>query len=263
MLGPLMLISAAAAVGLILGAWLLSLRLRDASIIDTFWGLGFVLIGWLCFADGAGAPHRRLALAVMASLWGLRLAAHIGTRNHGRGEDFRYARLRARDGDRFWLTSLYRVYLVQAALIWVVALPIEVGAAHGGGNALGPVDWLGVAIWAAGLSCEALGDLQLRRFKADPSSHGQVMDRGLWRYSRHPNYFGDVIAWWGIGIVGLGDGGAWWALAGPAVNTVILVALTGKPLLESTIGQRRPGYAEYVARTSGFVPLPPRRGRRR
>jgi steroid 5-alpha reductase family enzyme len=259
MLGLLMLTSAAAALGLIFGVWLLSLRLGDASIIDVSWGLGFVLIAWLCWALGDGAPGRRVVLATMATLWGLRLGIHIGRRNHGRPEDFRYAQLRARDGPRFWLTSLYRIYLVQAALMWVVALPLQVGAAHGRGTGLGPLDWLGVAVWAVGLVFEAVGDYELSRFKADRASAGQVMDRGLWRYTRHPNYFGDVLAWWGIGIVALSAGGAWWALVGPGINTLILVRLTGKPLLESTIGERRPGYADYVARTSGFVPLPPRR----
>ncbi len=259
MLGETMLLSAAAAGILVLAVWLASLRLHDASIIDVFWGVGFVVIGWLCLAAGDGAPGRRLALAVMVSLWGLRLALHIGRRNHGRGEDFRYARLRERDGRRFWRTSLYRVYLVQAALMWVIALPVAVGSAHGRHAGLGPVDWVGIAVWAVGLAFETIGDLQLARFKADPASAGQVMDRGLWRYTRHPNYFGDVVAWWGVGIVGLGAGGAWWALVGPAVNTVILARLTGKPLLESTIAERRPGYSDYIDRTSGFVPLPPRR----
>jgi steroid 5-alpha reductase family enzyme len=259
MLGQLMLTSAATAAGLVFAVWLLSLRLGDASIIDVFWGLGFVVIGWLCFALGDGAPGRRLALAVMAGLWGLRLALHIGRRNHGRPEDFRYARLRARDGPRFWLTSLYRVYVVQAALMWVVALPLQAGSAGGHATGLGLLDILGIAVWAVGLGCEAIGDWQLARFKADPANARRVMDGGLWRYTRHPNYFGDVVAWWGIGIVGLGAGGAWWLLAGPAINTFILLRLTGKRLLEATIGERRPGYAEYVARTSGFIPLPPRR----
>ncbi len=259
MLGQVMLCSAAAAGALVLGVWLLSLRLRDASVIDVFWGLGFVLIGWLGFALGDGAPGRRVALAVMATLWCLRLAGHIGWRNHGRGEDFRYARLRERDGGRFWLTSLYRIYLVQAGLMWVVALPLQAGAAEGGRAGLGPAGWAGVAVWAVGLSFEAIGDLQLARFKADPANGRRVMDRGLWRYSRHPNYFGDVLAWWGIGMVAVAAGGVWWALVGPAVNTFILARLTGKPLLEATIGERRPGYAEYIGSTSGFVPLPPRR----
>jgi steroid 5-alpha reductase family enzyme len=259
MLVHVMLASAAAAAGLVGGVWLLSVRLGDASIIDGFWGLGFVLIAWLCWALGDGAPGRRLLLAVMATLWGLRLAVHIGRRNHGRPEDYRYARLRARDGGRFWLTSLYRVYLVQAALMWVVALPLMVGSAHGADSGLGGLDAVGVVVWAVGLAFEAVGDLQLAGFRADPANVRRVMDRGLWRYTRHPNYFGDVVAWWGIGVVALGAGGAWWALAGPAVNTLILARLTGKPLLEATIGERRPGYGDYVSRTSGFVPRRPRR----
>jgi steroid 5-alpha reductase family enzyme len=262
MLGQLMLSSAAAAAGVVLAVWLLSLRLRDASIIDVFWGLGFALIGWLCFGLGDGAPGRRLALAAMASVWGLRLALHIGRRNHGRAEDFRYAGLRARDGPRFWLTSLYRIYLVQAVLMWLVSLPLQAGSAHGHGAGLGLIDALGMAVWSVGVGFEAIGDRQLARFKADPATSRQVMDRGLWRYTRHPNYFGDVLAWWGIGIVGLAAGGDWWLLAGPAINTFILVRLTGKPLLEATIGARRPGYADYIARTSGFIPLPPRRASR-
>jgi steroid 5-alpha reductase family enzyme len=261
MLGPLMLSSACLVLGMILCVWLVSLRLRDASIIDVFWGIGFVLIGLLCLATGTGDPGRRLALATMAGLWGLRLAVHIGRRNRGGPEDPRYARLRERDGNGFWLTSLYRIYVVQAVLMWVVALPVQVGSAHGRGTGLGWLDWVGVVVWAVGFGFEAIGDLQLVRFKAEASNRRQVMDEGLWRYTRHPNYFGDVLAWWGIGIVGLGAGNAWWALIGPALNTVILSRLTGKPLLESTIGERRPGYADYVTRTSGFLPLPPRRSR--
>jgi steroid 5-alpha reductase family enzyme len=260
MLGQLLLNSAVATAGLVLGVWVLSLRLGDASIIDVFWGLGFVLIAWLCFALGNGPPGRRLALAAMATVWGLRLAVHIGRRNHGQTEDYRYAGLRERDGRRFWLTSLYRIYLVQAVLMWIVALPLVAGSADGTSGDLGPLHGIGVGVWAIGLAFEAVGDLQLARFKAEPGSGGQVMDRGLWRYTRHPNYFGDVVVWWGIGIVALGGGGgAWWALLGPAVNTLILARLTGKPLLESTIADRRPGYADYVERTSGFVPRPPRR----
>jgi steroid 5-alpha reductase family enzyme len=258
MLDQLLLAGVAAAIGLIVLVWLLRLHLRDASIIDVFWGLGFVLIAGLCLALGNGAPGQRILLALMATVWGVRLAVHIGRRNHGRAEDFRYTRLRRRDGDRFWLTSLYRVYLVQAVLMWVVALPVEVGSAGGRQAGRGWLDWVGVAVWAVGLAFEAVGDAQLVRFTADPANGHRVLDRGLWRLTRHPNYFGDVVAWWGIGIVGLGAGGAWWALTGPAVNTLILARLTGKPLLEATIGERRPGYAEYIARTSGFIPLPPR-----
>ncbi|MEA2370762.1 MAG: hypothetical protein QOH12_1156 [Solirubrobacteraceae bacterium] len=258
MLGQLMLSSACVALSLILWVWLLSLRLWDASIIDVFWGIGFVLIAALCLAVGDGNPGRRILLAGMACVWGVRLAVHIGRRNRGQEEDSRYARLRDRDGNRFWLTSLYRVYLVQAVLMWVLSLPLQVGSVHGSGNELGLLDLAGVAVWAVGFAFEAIGDLQLARFRADPTNYRRVMDQGLWRYTRHPNYFGDVVAWWGIGIVALGAGGAWWALIGPALDTLVLTRGTGKQLLEQTIGQRRPAYADYVSRTSGFIPRPPK-----
>jgi steroid 5-alpha reductase family enzyme len=194
--GSVMLASAAGALGLVLLIWLASLRLRDASIIDVLWGVGFVVIGWICAAVGHGDRDRRLLLAILVTIWGARLAAHIGRRNLGKGEDRRYAVMRERDGRRFWLTSLYRVYLVQAVAMWVVSLPLQAGASIGSRRGLGALDALGAAIWLVGFAFEALGDLQLDRFKADAANRGQVMDRGLWRYSRHPNYFGDVTAWW-------------------------------------------------------------------
>ncbi len=178
MLGQLLLTSAAAAAGLVLAVWVLSLRLHDASIIDVFRGLGFALIGWLCFGLDDAARGRRLALAAMATLWGLRLALHIARRNHGRPEDFRCAGRRERDGRRFWLTRLYRIYRVQAVLMWIVALPLAAASSDGAGNDLGPLDRIGVAVWFVGLAFETIGDLQLARFKAEPASGEQVMDRG-------------------------------------------------------------------------------------
>jgi steroid 5-alpha reductase family enzyme len=259
MTGTVMLASGVCAVGLVTVVWLLSIALHDVSVIDVAWGLGFVAIGWVCFALGHGNHDRRLLLAVLVTAWGLRLAGHIGRRNAGKGEDRRYAAMRARDGGRFVYTSFYRVFLVQAVAMWIVSLPLQAGGSIGGSRGIGVIDIVGIAVWAVGFGFESIGDLQLDRFKADPANRREVMDRGLWRYTRHPNYFGDVTAWWGIGIVALGAGDAWWALIGPAVNTLILTRGTGKPLLESTIGGRRPGYADYVQRTSGFVPLPPRR----
>ena len=260
MTGVVMLSSAAGALTLVVLIWLASLRLRDASIIDVFWGVGLVVIGWICVAVGHGDRDRRLPLAILVTIWGARLATHIGRRNLGKGEDRRYAVMRERDGRRFWLTSLYRVYLVQAVAMWVVSLPLQAGASIGSRRGLGALDALGAAIWLVGFAFEALGDLQLDRFKADAANRGQVMDRGLWRYSRHPNYFGDVTAWWGLGLIALGAGGsAAWGLAGSVLDTLLLTRVSGEPVLERDIEQRRPGYRAYIARTSGFIPLPPRR----
>jgi steroid 5-alpha reductase family enzyme len=251
-----MLPSAAAVLGLLLAAWVLSLALRDVSIVDVAWGLGFVAVAWVAFAVGDGCTGRRVLLAVLTTLWGLRLAGYIGRRKlRSPGEDPRYGAWRERWGDRFPLVSLFTVFGLQAVLVWVVSLPLQGAAASG--DPLGPLDWLGVAVWAVGLACEATGDAQLARFKADPANRGKIMDRGLWRYTRHPNYFGDVTVWWGIYLIAL-SAGAWWTIAGPLVVTLLLTRVSGKDHLERSMSER-PGYADYVSRTSGFVPLPPRR----
>ena len=256
-----MLASGACALGLVTVVWLISIPLRDVSIIDVVWGLGFVVIGWVCFAVGHGNHDRRLLLAGLVSVWGLRLASHIGRRNLGKGEDRRYAAMREREGDRFRLTSFYRVFLVQAVAMWIVSLPLQAGGSIGGSRGIGAVDVVGIALWVIGFAFESIGDLQLDRFKADPSSRGKVMDRGLWRYTRHPNYFGDATLWWGLGVIGAGAGlAALWGLAGSALDTFTLTRVSGKPMLERDIEARRPGYRAYIERTSGFVPLPPKRG---
>jgi len=257
-----MLASAAGAFALVIAVWLASLQLHDASIIDVFWGVGFIVIAWVCVAVGHGARDRRLLLAILATIWGVRLAVHIGRRNRGKGEDPRYVAMRERDGARFWLTSLYRVFLIQAATMWIISLPLQAAGALGGRRALGALDAIGAAVWLIGFGFESLGDHQLDRFKANPESRGKVMDRGLWRYTRHPNYFGDATLWWGFGLIGLGAGlAAVWGLIGSAVDTLILTRVSGKPVLERDIETRRPGYREYIERTSGFFPLPPRRSR--
>ena len=179
MTATVMLASAAGALALVTAVWLASLRLHDASIIDIFWGLGFVVIAWICVGVGHGDHARRLLLAILVTIWGARLAVHIARRNHGRGEDARYVAMRERDGDRFWLTSLYRVFLIQAATMWVISLPLQAAGSLGGRRGLGALDAIGAAVWLIGLGFEAVGDLQLDRFKADAGSRGKVMDRGL------------------------------------------------------------------------------------
>lgn len=255
MTADVLLASGGAVAVLLLATWLVSLPLRDVSIVDIVWGLGFVAVAWTAFAVGDGDAGRRLLMAVLVSAWGLRLAVHLARRNLGKGEDFRYVRMRKHHGDRFPLVSLVTVFGLQAMLIWVVALPVTAAAARD--EALGVLDWTGVALWAVGLYFEAVGDHQLARFKADPQSAGQVMDRGLWRYTRHPNYFGDFCAWWGLWLIAL-SAGAWWAVIGPLVMSTLLIRISGVAMLERDISKRRPGYAEYIRRTSAFFPRPPR-----
>jgi steroid 5-alpha reductase family enzyme len=237
--------------------WALSVRRRDVSIVDVYWGPAFAVVAWTSVAV-AGPSPRGLLLAALASAWGLRLGIHLARRRRGHGEDRRYAAMRAVHGDRFPLVSLFTVFLLQAALVVVVSLPLQAGAALGARAPLGLLDAAGAAVFAAGLAFQAGADAQLARVLARPGSAGQVMDRGLWGWARHPNYFGDFLVWWGLGRVGAAAG-APWALAGPAVMSLLLLRVSGVTLLEKTIGSRRPGYAGYVARTSAFFPWPPSR----
>ena len=239
--------------------WLLSLRLRDASIVDIWWGPGFVSIATVSFLLGSGGDLLRSRLVLlMAALWGLRLGAYLCWRNAGKGEDYRYQAMRRHYGERFARVSLVSVFALQGALMWFISLPLQVAQTGGATAGLGPLDALGVAAFAAGLLCETLGDLQLARFKSDPANAGRVMDRGLWRYTRHPNYFGDSLAWWGIWLVVCGAPGGVYTFASPLLMTYLLLRVSGVTLLERGLVKRKPGYADYIARTSAFIPLPPR-----
>lgn len=250
-------VNAAAIFVLVTGLWAVSVAVRDTSIIDIFWGFGFVVVAWVTFLVADGSDGYRWLLAVLTTLWGLRLTAHLANRNLGHGEDFRYAKMRERHGSRWPLRSLWAVFWVQGTLMWVVSLPVQGGQQLGEGSP-GWLAWVGVAVWAVGLFFETVGDLQLSRFIADSSNRGKVMDQGLWRYTRHPNYFGDFSVWWGIWLVALAAG-AWWTVVGPLVMSLLLIKVSGAGLLEKSLSRKREGYDEYVSRTSGFFPLPPRR----
>ena len=238
--------------------WAVSVAVKDSSIVDIFWGSGFVVIGWVSFAIADGAPERRWLLAMLTTLWGLRLTIHLARRNLGHGEDFRYQAMRAKAGASWPLRSLWAVFWAQGILMWLVSLPVQVGQQ---GDTAGGWGWLvvaGIVVFAIGLFFETVGDLQLTRFIADPANKGTVMDRGLWRYTRHPNYFGDFSVWWGLYLIALAAG-AWWTIIGPIIMSVLLIRVSGAGLLEKSIGKRRAGYDEYIARTSAFFPRPPKR----
>lgn len=251
-------VTAAVVGALMLSVWLLSLALRDASIVDIVWGPGFAIVAAVGLVLGDGVTGRRWAAGALTIVWGLRLGAHLLSRNWGSGEDYRYQAMRRRWGPRFGLISLFTVFGLQGVIMWVVSLPVQAAQTATSPSRFVWTDALGAAVWAVGMFFEAVGDAQLRRFKADPDNAGEVMDRGLWRYTRHPNYFGDATMWWGLGIVAAGTG-AWWALIGPVVMTVFLVRVSGVPMLERRLKRTRPGYAEYARRTSSFFPLPPKR----
>jgi len=258
--GIVLPVAAAVLAGLMLATWGASLALRDVSIVDVVWGPAFVLVALVAALVGDGSPGRRWLLFALTTVWGSRLGLHLLRRRlREPGEDRRYRRMRARHGERFTAWSLGGVFLPQALLVLVVSLPVQVSADRP--SSLSVAIAPGLVVLAVGLVFEAVGDEQLRRFKADPASTGGVLDRGLWRYTRHPNYFGDACVWWGLWLVALPAGGTWWTVVGPLVMTLLLVRVSGKELLERDIADRRPDYADYVRRTSGFVPMPPR-GRR-
>ena len=240
--------------------WAVSVAIRDASIVDIFWGFGFVLIVWVAFAAGDGSFDRQLLIAALVTVWGLRLTVYLAWRNLGKEEDYRYREMRERWGSRFPLVSLVTVFLLQGLLLWGVSQPSQAGQVPQEPIGLIWLDFIGMAFWAVGIFFETVGDLQLARFKADPANEGKVMDRGLWRYTRHPNYFGDFMVWWGLYLIALATGDAWWSVIGPIVMTILLMKVSGVGMLEKTITSRRPGYEEYIARTSAFFPRPPKSG---
>ena len=247
---------------LMLATWSVSLLRRDASVVDIVWGLGFVVVAWASrFVTGASGAGNWLLVA-MVTVWGVRLAAYLAKRNLGKGEDFRYKAMRRKHGERFPLVSLYTVFGLQGALMFVVSLPVSLGQRDTDAGA-GFVALAGCVVWAIGLYFEVVGDAQLARFKRDPRNEGLVMDQGLWALTRHPNYFGDCLVWWGLAIVASAQGAGLWAFLGALVMTVLLVRVSGAAMLDRLLAKRKPGYAEYMARTSGFIPRPRRSARAR
>lgn len=240
--------------------WLVSLRLADASIVDIYWGPGFAVIALASFAvAGEGWQSRDGLLVLMASLWGGRLGLHLFLRARKKGaEDPRYAAMRAASPD-FARESLVWVFGLQALILWFVALPVQIGIAAPQAGPPGPLALAGVALWGFGLVFEAVGDWQLMRFKADPANAGRVMDRGLWAFTRHPNYFGDACVMWGLYLVAADSGSGLYTVASPALMTYFLVRVSGARLLEEGLMRSKPDYAAYVRRTSGFIPWPPGR----
>ena len=234
-------------------AWAVCTARRNAGLVDIFWSL-FLLVAALSFLRETAEPSARALLVLsLVGIWALRLAAHLAVRNWNAPEDHRYQAIRARNQPGFAWKSLYLVFALQAVLAFIVALPLH--GAMASSEPLNALDLVGALLVIAGLLVETIADTQLAAFRDDPDSRGQVLDRGLWRYSRHPNYFGEFCVWWGFYLLALAAG-AWWALPSPLLMSVLLMRVSGVTLLEKDIGQRRPGYAQYVARTNAFFPGP-------
>lgn len=243
--------------------WLASLARHDASLIDRMWSVFIVGAGLVYFALLPVQTVRGLWMAVLGAAWSVRLCLYVTWRNWGHGEDRRYQAIRARNQPNYGFKSLYLVFALQAVLAWIVSAPFLAGMAAA--RPLGPLDVAGAVLALFGIFFEAVGDAQMARFKADPKSAGQVMDRGLWRYTRHPNYFGEACVWWGIWLMAVGGAG-WsgaWSIVSPLLMTVLLLKVSGVRMLEADIGERRPAYRDYIARTNAFLPGPVKDGRRK
>jgi steroid 5-alpha reductase family enzyme len=252
--------TALAVLALMLCVWAYSVKIKDASIVDIVWGLGFVVIAWVTKAIAKGDVTRQWILVALTTIWGVRLAGYLFRRNHGNGEDYRYKAMRKHYGPKFPIISLVSVFGLQGVLMWVVSMPLQLGMMRPSPKGIGILGVIGIVVWIIGFAFETVGDAQLKKFKADPASKGQVMKSGLWAWTRHPNYFGDFCMWWGLFLIAVVGGGfALASVIGPLVMSGLLIKVSGVAMLEKTIGRRRPGYAEYVASTSAFFPRPPKR----
>jgi steroid 5-alpha reductase family enzyme len=250
----------AAMLLLALAGWVVSVLKKDVSIVDGLWSLMFLagIVVYLGFLNSL-TPRGTVVTALVA-VWAIRLSAYIFWRNHGEPEDRRYRRIRERNSPGFAIKSVYIVFGLQAALAWFIALPLLVAIT--GGAPLGVLDVAATLLWLLGFSFEAVGDLQLARFRADPANKDRVLDSGLWRYTRHPNYFGEFCIWWGFYLFAVAAGG-WWTVLSPALMSLLLLKVSGVGLLEQDMHRRRPGYVRYKRETNAFFPGPKRHPRNR
>ena len=238
--------------------WLVSLIRNDVSIVDSLWSLMFLLSAGVYVAMTGPEGPRTTLILVLTTLWAVRLSGYITWRNHGQPEDYRYREIRRNNEPNFRYKSLYIVFILQGLLAWIISLPLLV--AISGRPELGLLDYAGAGLWAVGMFFETVGDWQLSRFRRDPSNRGKVLDHGLWRYTRHPNYFGNFTLWWGFFLIALSAGG-WWTVISPVLMSFLLLKVSGVQLLEKDITERRPKYREYIARTNAFFPGPRRNQR--
>ncbi len=255
----LFLTAGAVILGFMVLLWLVSLALKNSSIVDIFWGAGFVIAAWVYFfLTPDGYMIRKVLAIALTTVWGLRLTLHILTRNWGKPEDFRYQKWRKESGKIWWLKSLFQVFLLQGLLMWLISTPLMVSQYGASPTRLTLLDYLGVILWIIGFFFETAGDLQLARFKSDPANKGKLLNTGVWKYSRHPNYFGDAAQWWGFYLLAAATGG-WWSVFSPIIMTLFLIKVSGVALLEKTLKDSKPGYREYIENTSPFIPWWPKK----
>jgi len=255
---PIFLTAGAVIFGLMLMLWVISLLLRNSSIVDIFWGFGFVVSGWVYFfLTPDGFIVRRLLIAGLATVWGLRLTMHVLLRNWGKPEDFRYQKWRREHGKVWWIRSLFQVFILQGFLMWIISTPLLAAQYSSLPANLTALDYAGIVVWIIGFFFETAGDLQLANFRRNPQNKGRILNTGVWRFSRHPNYFGDSAQWWAYFLIALAAGG-WWSIFSPITMTLFLIKVSGVALLEKTLKDTKPGYCEYIENTSAFIPWFPK-----
>lgn len=238
--------------------WVVSVIVKNVSIVDLFWGFGFVLTAGFYFLKSEGYESRKMILMLLTSIWGLRLSVYLAWRNIGKGEDFRYREFRKKYGEtRYWWISFSQTFLLQGVLMWLISLPLLGAQYYGQDRPLGILDLAGIMFWLVGFIFEAGGDSQLARFKADPSNKGKLLDKGFWRYTRHPNYFGDASVWWGYGLICLSSA-SYFPVIGSVLMTALIIKVSGVALLEKSLKEQKPQYKEYIEKTSSFIPWFPK-----
>ncbi len=239
--------------------WLLSLPLKNSSIVDVFWGPGFMLANGVAFVLGIeGWLTRKWLVTLLVCVWALRLAIYIFWRNHGKGEDFRYRAWREANPKNWWWLSFFKVFLLQGVMMWLISIPLLAAQFYAAPSRLVWLDYLGAALWVIGFFFEAIGDAQMFRFKSNPANRGKLMNSGLWHYTRHPNYFGEAVQWWGFFFIAAATG-AYWTIFSPIIITALLFKVSGVAMLEKTLQNTKPGYGEYQQNTNAFLPWPPRK----
>lgn len=249
-----------AILSLMTALWFVSVFINDVSIVDIFWGFGYVVACIVYFALTDGYGLRKVLITTLVLIWGLRLTTHLAIRNIGKGEDPRYQRMRKRYGPGYWWISFFQVFMLQGVLMWLVSAPLLAAQFHSGPAYITLFDIVGLLLWMIGFTFEAVGDWQLVRFRSNPQNKGRILDTGLWRYTRHPNYFGDAVQWWAFFIVAIGVPWGFLTIYSPIIMTYLLIFVSGVAMLERSM-RKKPKYDEYIQRTSAFFPMPPRNPR--
>lgn len=246
-------------LGMMTTLWMVSVIIKNASIVDLFWGAGYVFAAWFYFFNSTGLEERKFIVLILTTVWGLRLSVYLAWRNIGKGEDFRYQEFRRNYGEnRYWWISFFQTYLLQGVLMWLLSATLLGTMQYGWERSLNVFDIIGLIFWLIGFVFEFGGDLQLAKFKANADNKGKVLNTGFWRYTRHPNYFGDAAVWWGYGFFCIAAG-SYLPVMGSIIMTFLLIKVSGVAMLEKSLKKSKPEYQEYIRKTSSFIPWIPKK----